>query len=169
MSASGPGTAGRMQEQLAGEVLVVAGTSRVGDAVVRRLLGEGAAVVVGDVHETPYAIRHEYVPPDEPDAVRDFLRDHLPARPRAAVLCCPAESAAAVADDLTCATPALRVVVVAQDEVKLSGRIESETTVVRHGPLADLWLDCRGDGHGTDRSGSATADDVAERVLRVLR
>jgi NAD(P)-dependent dehydrogenase (short-subunit alcohol dehydrogenase family) len=162
-----------MQEQLDGEVLVVAGTSRVGDAVVRRLLGEGAAVVVGDDHETPYAIRHEYVPPHEPDAVRDFLRDHLPARPRAAVLCCPAESAAAVAEDLTCADPALRVVVVAPDDLELPDRIEAETTVVRHGPLADLWLDCRGEPHGLDGTaadgGPATADDVAERVLRVLR
>jgi NAD(P)-dependent dehydrogenase (short-subunit alcohol dehydrogenase family) len=162
-----------MQEQLDGEVLVVAGTSRIGDAVVRRLLGEGVAVVVGDDHETPYAIRHEYVPPDEPDAVRDFLRDHLPARPRAAVLCCPAESAAAVADDLTCADPALRVVVVVQDEVDLPGRVEAETTVVRHAPLADLWLDCRGEPHGMDGTvvdgGAATADDVAERVLRLLR
>jgi len=158
-----------MQEQLDGEVLVVSGTSRVGDAVVRKLLGEGVAVVVGDDHETPYAIRHEYVPPDEPDSVRDFLRDHLPARPRAAVLCCPAESAAAVTADLIRADPALRVVVVAQDEVELPGRLEAEATVVRHGPLDDLWLDCRGESHGSEGSGQLTADDVAERVLRVLR
>lgn len=158
-----------MQEQLNGEVLVVAGTTRVGDAVVRKLLGEGATVVVGDDHETPYAIRHEYVPPGEPDAVRDFLRDHLPAHPRAAVLCCPADSAAAVADELARADPALRVVVVAPDETRLPGRLETETTVVRHGPLADVWLDCRGEGHVAEGSGRLTADDVAESVLRVLR
>ncbi len=157
-----------MQEQLIGEVLVVDGTSRIGDAVVRKLLGEGAAVVVGDDHETPYAIRHEYVPPDEPDAVRDFLREHLPAHPRAAVLCCPADSAAAVADDLTCADPTMRVVVVAPETIELPRRLETETTVVRHGPLEDIWLDCREEGHDGGRPGRATADDVAERVLSLL-
>lgn len=158
-----------MQEQLDGEVLVVAGTTRVGDAVVRRLLGEGADVVVGDDHETPYAIQHEYVPPDEPDAVRAFLRDHLPARPLAAVLCCPIQSAAAVAAGVTGADPALRVVVVVPEASELPEHLEAETTVVRHGPLADMWLDCRGEGHETGDSARATADEVAERVLRVLR
>ena len=158
-------------ESLQRSVLVVGGGSVIGDAVVHRLhRGAGLEVVAADSIEPTAPVPYEFVPTDEPVAVRSVLREHL-CQPRqsAVVLCCPAAVVDACIPTVLYAPRAVPVVAVVGEAAEISSVAEQRATVIRHRPLDAYRQDRRGGRQPEDALGHIEPYVVASDVLDALR
>jgi nucleoside-diphosphate-sugar epimerase len=154
-------------------VLVVGGGSVVGDAVVHRLhRGGGLEVVAADSIEPTAPVPYEFVPADEPVAVRTALREHLfqPHGPGAAVvLCCPAGVVDACTQTVLEVPRTIPIVAVVSDNDEISSVVEERATVIRHRALDAVVPDSRGGVSPEEALGPIEPYVVASDVLDALR
>jgi hypothetical protein len=154
-------------------VLVVGGGSVVGDAVVHRLHRDGdLEVVAADTIEPTAPVLYEFVPSDEPVAVRAALREHLfqPHRPGVAVvLCCPASVVNACTPTVLDVPRTIPIVAVVSDGAEISGVVEERATVIRHRALDAVSPDSGGGLSPEEALGPIEPYVVASDVLDALR